>query len=202
MPPADKAVITALLLPSSYVISSGNAKSPTEFLSQLNIVLDKGYRLLQLRAKDLSAEAYAKLARNCLRDCSKVGASLMLNASAELVAALGASGMHLGSKALLNCTRRPLGDNYLVAASCHNRNEIQKAVDIGVDFIILSPVLPTPSHPDALPLAWAGFERLVANCPLPVYALGGMHTGYIGEAHSRGAQGVAGISAFWPPYHS
>ena len=73
-----------------------------------------------------------------------------------------------------------------------------QAAQIGADFAMLSPVLPTRSHPDADPLGWQRFADWVEGARLPVFALGGMRPEMEGVAWSHGAQGVAGIRGMWP----
>ncbi|MBI91003.1 MAG: DNA mismatch repair protein MutT, partial [Gammaproteobacteria bacterium] len=41
-----------------------------------------------------------------------------------------------------------------------------------------------------------GFETLVAQVSLPVYALGGMTVSDVTEVRKRGGQGIAGIRCF------
>ncbi len=83
-----------------------------------------------------------------------------------------------------------------MAASCHNLQQLQQAERSGVDFVVLSPVLATPSHPDATVLGWSHFGRLVAQTNLPVFALGGMRPTDVAEAKRYGAQGIAAIRGF------
>jgi thiamine monophosphate synthase len=66
-----------------------------------------------------------------------------------------------------------------------------------VDFAVLSPVLPTASHPGAPGLGWARFAELACDRPFPVYALGGMRPEMLAEARSHGAHGIASLSGIW-----
>ncbi len=86
----------------------------------------------------------------------------------------------------------------LLAASCHDEREMQMAADIGADFVTLSPVLPTSSHPGAGHLGWDRAAELVAITNLPVYLLGGLSAEDLDRAFQAGAQGIAGISGLWP----
>jgi 8-oxo-dGTP diphosphatase len=70
-------------------------------------------------------------------------------------------------------SERPLGREYWVAASCHSDREVEQAMRIGVDFVIISPVYETRSHPAAPSLGWHGFAELVERSKAPAYALGG-----------------------------
>ena len=84
-----------------------------------------------------------------------------------------------------------------MGASCHNAAELAHAEGIGVDFVVLSPIKPTSSHPDAEPLTWKGFAKLTRETNVPVYALGGMILGDRALAWRRGGQGIAGIRGLW-----
>ncbi|MEO6171717.1 MAG: thiamine phosphate synthase [Arenimonas sp.] len=47
-------------------------------------------------------------------------------------------------------------------------------------------------------MGWSGFTKLRNEVSLPIFALGGMTPKDIAKARQHGAQGVAGISRFWP----
>src|SRR5690625_1684614 len=120
----------------------------------------------------------------------------LLNGSADDALAVGADGVHLDSRRLAAIDSRPLPEDLLAAASCHNRKGLVGAGRAGLDFVALSPVRPTASHPCATSLGWRGLEDLCRQSPLPVYALGGMQPDDIEAASRHGAYGVAGIRAF------
>ena len=86
----------------------------------------------------------------------------------------------------------------LCAASCHTRADIEPCRALGLDFAVLGPVLPTPSHPGAPTLGWEGFAAIAARTPLPIYALGGLEHGDLPVAIAHGAHGVALRRAAWP----
>ena len=86
----------------------------------------------------------------------------------------------------------------LLAASCHGAGDLAHAARLGADLAVLSPVLPTRSHPDANPLGWEGFAALVEAAVVPVFALGGMRPDLRPSAWAHGGQGIAGIRGLWP----
>ncbi len=110
---------------------------------------------------------------------------------------MGADGIHLTSQWLSDLNERPLSRSYLIGVSCHNANDLAKAAELELDFAVLSPVLPTISHPNAQPLGWREFAELTKAANLPVYALGGMRREMVDMAQGHGAQGVAGIRGLW-----
>jgi 8-oxo-dGTP diphosphatase len=85
----------------------------------------------------------------------------------------------------------------LWAVSCHNTEELTRAAALGADFVVLSPVLPTASHPGEPSMGWARFAEFTRNCPLPVYALGGMKPELLATARQHGAHGMALLSSIW-----
>jgi len=109
-------------------------------------------------------------------------------------------GLHLDSVRLNEVSEMSL-EQYswcaYVSASCHTQEDLIKAKALDVDFIVLSPVQKTASHPDAVPLGWKGFEEYAQSCDFPVYALGGVEPDDIDVARVHGAQGIAGIRYGW-----
>jgi len=195
-PAADVPVLTALQLPPHYVIS-GVPSGRGDFFRRLDGCLERGERLLQLRAPGLADAELASVVRAAVGRCERVGARLMVNAAPELASHWGAHGIHLPARRLMGMERRPVGPDTLLAASCHDAGELAQAKLIGVDFVVLSPLRPTPSHPDRSVLGWARFEALVASAGMPVYALGGMRPDDFEAVRAVGGFGVAGIGAFW-----
>jgi thiamine-phosphate pyrophosphorylase len=81
----------------------------------------------------------------------------------------GADGIYGAPRALY-----PRRDGLLRLASAHSLKEIGEANRIGADGVLLSPVFPTRSHPDARPLGPTRFRLLARRASMPVIALGGM----------------------------
>jgi 8-oxo-dGTP diphosphatase len=198
MPAADEPIVAALRLPSTYVITPPEIVDERQFLTQLDVALAHGVELIQLRLFDLAPQRFETLGREICQRCRDAGARVLLNGSVGLANVIGADGVHLSSRALRSTTERPLPADRLVAASCHMPEELARAALIGADFALLSPVLPTRSHPDAEPLGWVRFAQWVDAATLPVFALGGMHVDLLPEAWAHGGQGIAGIRGLWP----
>lgn len=117
------------------------------------------------------------------------GAKVLVNSDADLAVRVGADGVHLTATQLAACRARP--DFAWVAASTHDRKEIELAARLNLDFVVLSAVQPTATHPGKAPLGWTRFGELVSATPLPVFALGGLTPDDLQVAIEHGAQGVA-----------
>jgi 8-oxo-dGTP diphosphatase len=192
-PAANRSIIAAARLPYYYAILDD--ADPALLLINVMKMLDKGIKLIQARLKTLPLEEVSAFLEQAYPLCKAHNAWLLLNSSVKNTEDFEVDGLHLTSADLLACDRRPENKCW-VAASCHSIDELNHAKKIGVDFVVLAPVLPTPTHPDAEVLGWDRFAELVANSNLPVYALGGLAGSDLFIAQRAGAQGIAGIRAF------
>lgn len=198
--PADRAILQALRLPHRYPITPADV-SPDAYRAcagMLRDALARGERLLQLRLPLWSTEQVRDLAAELLPLARQKGAQLMLSGDVAGARLLGAGiGVQMKASQLTSGTARPLPWNQPVGASCHDTEELARALALGADFATLSPVAATATHPGVAPLGWAAFGALVEAASLPVYALGGMGAADEAQARALGAQGVAGIRGFW-----
>ena len=192
-PAANAPIVTATRLPAEYAIL--NAAKNADLLEGLVRLLDNDIKLIQARIKSLSASEASRFIELAIPLCQQKGAKLLVNSAVQGVNRLKVDGIHLTSTDLLALEQRPEGFLW-VAASCHNQKELKHAEVIGVDFVVLSPVLKTPTHPEAAPLGWEVFKALVGSVNTPVFALGGMVNKDKLFAQSLGAQGIAGITCF------
>ncbi|MBK5007391.1 Nudix family hydrolase [Pseudomonas sp. S32] len=197
-PQANRPIVAAARLPDQYLITPDELEVP-QLLKGIQKAVAGGLRLIQLRAPDMYDPKYRDVAVDAVGLCAGK-AQLMLKGPLEWLGDFPAAGWHLTAAQLRKYAPkgRPFPTDRWLAASCHNAEELALAQQMGVDFVTLSPVQATQTHPDAAPLGWEEAQRLIAACPLPVYLLGGVGPGEREQAWQAGAQGVAGIRAFWP----
>ena len=193
--PANTPILRALELPALYAISNAAELGCEEFMRRLEVRLDEGLRLVQLREKGLAREALQELAQRVVELAHVHGARVLLNGDVTLAQAVGADGVQLTSTQLAQWHERPAVA--WCAASCHSLEELQRAEALGCDFALLSPVLPTLSHPGAAHLGWQNFAAIAAKSSIPVYALGGLEWGDMTTAWQHGAHGIALLRKAW-----
>ncbi len=195
-PAANKPIITALQLPDRMLITGAFA-SHKEFATRLERVLQSGIRLVQLRCPSASPKSFQELSKFAKEICDQYQARLICNTTLENFHYCAGDGLQLNRHQLRTYESRPVDKSKLLGASCHDAAEIAQARRLGVDYICLSPVAPTTSHPDATVLGWEKFAEFVQNAGVPVFALGGMGNDDIPLAKAHGGQGIAAISCFW-----
>ena len=193
--PANAPVLRALELPVQYAISNAAELGVEAFMSRLQVRLDNGLRLLQLREKNMLSDELRKLAHRIVTLAHACGAKVLINSDVELAQEIGADGVHLTATQLANLTRRP--SVAWCGASCHDVDDLRQAESLGCDFATLSPVMPTQSHPGEPAMGWEKFSAIAAGASIPVYALGGLKQGDMQTAWQHGAHGVALLRQAW-----
>ncbi|HVC38257.1 MAG TPA: Nudix family hydrolase [Gammaproteobacteria bacterium] len=195
--PADGPIITAIQFPPLMLVTPSPAAHREQFLQTLEHVLKHGVDFVQLRAPELSLPDYASLASPAIAICHRQGVRIVLNTEPKVARDLGADGVHLSNARLSRLTERPMPEDFLVGASCHDETGIRLASAHGLDYLILGPVQATPSHPHGAILGWDGFKRLALNSTLPVYAIGGMLPEYLEQVRDLGGHGIAAMRGLW-----
>jgi 8-oxo-dGTP diphosphatase len=193
--PANAPVLRALQLPFEYAITHAGEIGVQQQLSSLERRLAQGLRLIQVREKGMQAPALERFAAAVIALARAHGARVLINSDIELAERLGADGVHLTAMQLGRLRHRPA--LAWCAASCHNAAELARAAQLGIDFAVLGPVQPTPTHPDARPLGWEGFSALAQGVAIPVFALGGLNPRDLESAWRCGAHGIAMLRGSW-----
>jgi 8-oxo-dGTP diphosphatase len=188
MLPANAPVLAALALPHEYAITDAESRGTREMLARIRARLAQGLGLIQVRDRGLAGRE--NFVRDVVRLAHRHGARVLVSG-----ARAGGDGVHLTAAQLMAMPQRP--QTGLAAASCHRAEELQRVMELNLDFAVLGPVKPTPSHPDARPLGWEEFARIARGASIPVYAIGGMQRADLDAAWRAGAHGVAMISGAW-----
>lgn len=195
-PAANQPIVSAAQLPREYVISPEIGISLHVFLQQLTATVEAGAELIQLRTKSATASQWVEIERSVHMLRHRYPVRFLLNSDISYGNANLYDGVHLTSSALMSLQSRPQGNRW-VAASCHNLEQLAQARRLGVDFVTISPVHTTSSHPQSAAMGEAEFSRLVALANLPAYALGGMQRHHLEWCIDVGAQGIAAITGLW-----
>ncbi|MEJ7636131.1 thiamine phosphate synthase [Aeromicrobium sp.] len=141
---------------------------------------EAGLAVLVLRELDLPQDRRAELA-------------LLLAQHVQVITARrplpGTWGVHLAA-------HQPVADaaaGGVHSRSCHNEEEIERAVAQGAEFVTISPVATSASKPGYGPgIGLPGVRRAVAVAEdVPVFALGGVDVSNVRDLRVAGAHGVA-----------
>jgi 8-oxo-dGTP diphosphatase len=195
MLPANAPVLAALALPSVMVVSNAHEHGLDDWIAALFERAMREPLLVQIREKDWERQRVQHLLSRALARAEPFGSRIVVNSDCGPYPQ--ATGVHLTSALLMRSDERP--SMALVGASCHDERELDRAADLGLDYVVLGPVKATPSHPQATPLGWERFAALVRDRPTPAYAIGGLRRADLADARCHGAHGVALRSAAFEP---
>lgn len=138
-------------------------------------VIDGGADCLQLREKGLSDGELFDRAVALGELCHRAGALCIINDRADVAAATGADGVHVGQDDLsVSAARRIVGPDKIVGVSTHSVEQARAVVDSCPDYVAVGPMYDTPTKPQehlAGPETLAGVRQITA---LPLVAIGGI----------------------------
>jgi 8-oxo-dGTP diphosphatase len=186
MLPANAPVLASLGLPLEYAITDASAQGPMAMLEKLEKRLQAGLKLLQVREPAMGEEERNLFTQRAIELAHRHGCKVLTKAPFP-----AADGIHLTASELRSLGEKPAG---LAAASCHTREELERAMALDLDFVVLGPV---KEKGDAAPLGWTRFAEIARHATIPVYAIGGLTRADLDEARRAGAHGLAMIRGSW-----
>jgi thiamine-phosphate diphosphorylase len=150
--------------------------------------------LVYVREPDLEGLALTELVRAFMPVVHASSQRLVVRERVEIGRFVGADGVHLPEKSLTAHQVRQLWPGAIVGRSLHDLSALAETTD--VDYITLSPVFETDSHPNTPPL---GLDAIVqaAKSTTPVYALGGIDESNAERVFATGVHGIAMMRAAW-----
>src|SRR5256885_584754 len=187
MLPANAPVLASLALPHEYAVTDAAGMGTAPLLAALERRLDEGLRLVQLREPTLAPAERELFTTEVLGFAKRHGAKVLTKSPTP-----GADGVHYTAAQLMRLERRPAQG--LAAASCHTRAELERAMQLGLDFAVVGPVLEKGA---ADPLGWERFASFVRGTSIPIYAIGGLKAADMQHAWRAGAHGLAMIRGSW-----
>ena len=168
-------------------------EQPDAFLAA---VLGAGVDILQLRMKDAGEEAVVAAGRRFARAAERFGALFVLNDRPDLVAAIGADGVHVGQDDVsVDEARAIIGPDRLIGLSTHSPEQVEAAAGVPVDYIGVGPVHATPTKPGRPPVGLELVRYAAAHATVPFFAIGGISPSNLEAVRDAGAERIAVVRA-------
>lgn len=189
---------------------TGGVKQPRERLGQarlylvcdalpdpvLSAALRGGVDIVQLRAKTAGDDEQIAAGRRYAHACHEHGALLILNDRPDLVAAVGADGVHVGQDDMAVADARAhVGAQRIVGLSTHDRAQIATAGAADVDYIGVGPVHATPTKPGRPAVGLELVRHAAVNAALPFFAIGGIDASNVAAVLAAGVRRIAVVRA-------
>lgn len=151
-----------------------------------------GADVIQLREKTLPHRQFWELARRLRALTLESETLLIINDRADIAAAVGADGVHVGQDDLpVAAARRIVGGDKLVGLSTHSLEQARAAVAAGADYIGVGPMFASPTKTISPTPGPAFLKAVAAEISLPAFAIGGITAGNIGTLVDAGGRRAA-----------
>ena len=155
-----------------------------------------GIKVIQYREKEKSmGEKYRECAA-IRKMTSENGVIFIVNDHVDLALAVSADGIHVGQDDMpVSVIRRITGGAMTIGLSTHSREQAEKAVADGVDYIGVGPIFSTQTKKDVVdPVGFDYLDYVVKRRDIPFVAIGGIKESNVAELVKRGATCVAMIT--------
>ena len=167
---------------------------PDAVVGLVGAVLRGGADVVQLRHKTLARGRLLELARELAALVHEAGAVFIVNDHLDIALLAGADGAHLGAGDLpLEAARRVAGAGFLLGASANTPELGRAAVAAGADYLGAGPAFATAIKPGKAAIGPAGVALVAGAVAVPVFAIGGVEAGNVGELVAAGVRRVCVI---------
>jgi len=165
-----------------------------------SIVLDAvkaGVSCVQLREKNAGTRLFLKKALALKSILEPAGIPLIINDRVDIALAAKATGVHLGQSDMpCDHARRLMGPAAVIGLSVETWEDVQKAQDLDVNYLGVSPVFLTPTKTDTKsPWGLEGLKKIRGYSRHPLVAIGGINMSNGKKVIKAGADAIAVVSA-------
>ncbi len=173
-------------------------KEGQELWSVCEDILNNGATFLQIREKDLDADAFQTEAVKLKELCIRRKIPYVVNDSVEIALAVDADGVHVGQSDIKGRDIRGIiGETKILGISAGTVEEAIAAENAGADYIGVGAVFGTNTKKDARSLTVEKLKEITSAVSIPVVAIGGINDKNLMELSGSGVDGVAVVSAIF-----
>jgi thiamine-phosphate pyrophosphorylase len=179
---------------------------PSAWLRRLEVLATRGADVIQIRDKhadDRTLYARCLLAANMFRglgsrDGDRQRCQLIINDRADIAAAVGADGVHVGQEELpIEAVRKIIGEDKIVGLSTHSLEQATEAIELGADYIGCGPTFPSLTKPFETYVGTGLAEQASRKFAIPVFAIGGINETNLKSLVDLGVSRVAVSGVIW-----
>jgi thiamine-phosphate pyrophosphorylase len=177
-----------------YAIADLGFIGSDRIVESAELALDGGASVIQLRGKNARGDELLRVGLKIREIAYRYHAPFIINDRVDLVKAMDADGVHLGSDDLpCKEARELLGPALLIGATVHSLEECGDAL-LYADYLGVGPVYSSPTKVDLEPSGPELLRAMRRATPKSIIAIGGITKDKIPEVKSTGADGFAAIS--------
>ncbi|MDK9705579.1 MAG: thiamine phosphate synthase [Desulforhopalus sp.] len=182
------------LPPGIYGITAEKYSRGRSNIEVVQAMIAGGIRIIQYREKR-PAKSFAAMFAEC-REIRRLtlaaGVLFIVNDYTDIARLVDADGVHVGQDDLpVAAVRQLIGPDKLIGLSTHSPQQAAVAVTAGADYIGVGPIFATTTKDDVCaPVGLEYLQHVVASCPLPFVAIGGIKEYNIRQVAGCGAKTI------------
>lgn len=181
-----------------YAVTDRSWTGEKTLLEQIELALEGGITLLQLREKNLGFDEFVSEAKAVKRLCERYGVPLVINDSLEVALESGADGVHVGQEDLaVSEIRKKAGKDLIIGATAKTVSQAVRAESEGADYLGVGAVFPSPTKKNAIRITNGQLMEICGSVNIPCVAIGGISLENVLELKDGGADGIAVVSAIF-----
>lgn len=182
MLPANSPIFAALQLPKKAMSISLSTFHEARFLNDLIAALVDGIRMIIVQDTQYDEIKLTQMLEKIMAMVKPYAAKVMVEN--DVNRQIQADGQHVSAKELHTIAER--NEHILIGATCHDKNDLNKAAILGLDYVVFS-----PTH---IEVDWLEFRQAIRDYAIPTYVIGEMTERNLAHARSKGAHGLVAIS--------
>lgn len=181
-----------------YAITDRTVIGNRDFYYEIEMALEGGVTILQLREKNLDTDNLAEIAEKVKKICIKYDVPLIINDNLQAALKSGADGIHVGAEDIsVEEIRRLTHKDFIIGATAKTIEQARLAESNGADYLGVGAVFPSPTKTNAKRITTDDLKSITQTVNIPVVAIGGITYENIHTLKNCGISGIAVISALF-----
>ncbi|KAF5348667.1 hypothetical protein D9758_006802 [Tetrapyrgos nigripes] len=178
-----------------------------DYFESLEESLQGGVTVVQIREKKAETAEFLDIALKSKAICDRYNVPLIINDRIDIALAIDADGIHVGQTDMpVSMARKLLPQKCIIGVSCNNKEELQKALENGADYVGIGAIYATQTKDLTKPLVGVRgigpLLQMLDGTSVKAVAIGGinsknvlrvLHGSVSGTGHSL--DGIAVVSA-------
>lgn len=181
-----------------YAVTDRSWVGRQSLYEQVECALRGGATCVQLREKELDAEAFLAEARELKALCARYGVPFLINDNVALALQVDADGVHVGQEDMdARQVRHLIGKDKILGVTAKTVQQAQLAQQAGADYLGSGAVFGSATKTDAKPMSRELLQSICQSVSIPVVAIGGIHRENIASLAGTDIRGVAVVSGIF-----
>lgn len=166
------------------------------FLWKVEMALQGGVTIMQLREKNVSTRDYIELAEAVHEITKAYDVPLIIDDRVDVMLASGAEGVHVGAEDMpVAMARKIIGPDKILGATAKTVERARAAFQDGADYLGVGAIFPTTTKVKTVLTSTETLGEICKAVPIPANAIGGLNPENLGVLKGIDIAGVCAVSA-------